>query len=103
MTHPLVVILPHSLGKAEATKRLRTGLHWLSAEFSQYVNVSEETWNEDRLLLQMIVLKQHIKGVVDVYDDRVRVEVLLPWLLARLAKNITPLLEQKGALMLEKR
>jgi hypothetical protein len=36
-------------------------------------------------------------------DDHVRLEVLLPWLLALLAERTRPLIEREGQLMLEKK
>ena len=100
MTHPLVVSLPHSLGKAEAIRRLKAGLTRVSADYSQFIDITEESWIGDRLLLQITALTQHMRGQIDVGEDRVRVEILLPWILAGIAKGLQPLIEQKGSLML---
>jgi hypothetical protein len=100
MTHPLVVSLPHSLGKAEAIRRLKAGLTRASADYSQFIDITEESWTGDRLLLQITALTQHIRGQIDVGEDRVRIEILLPWILAGIAKGLRPLIEQKGTLML---
>jgi hypothetical protein len=100
MTQPLVVSLPHSLGKAEAIRRLKAGLARVSADYSQFIDITEESWIGDRLLLQITALTQHMRGQIDVGEDRVRVEILLPWILASIAKGLRPLIEQKGTLML---
>jgi hypothetical protein len=42
-------------------------------------------------------------GNIDVADDHVRLEVLLPWLLAKVAEAIQPLIRKEGVLMLEKK
>ena len=42
-------------------------------------------------------------GAIDVQDDHIRLEVVLPWLLARLANKIQPAIRASGALMLAKK
>jgi len=103
MTKPLAVSLPHDLGKVEATRRLKTGLARIGAEFSAFFAVSEETWVGDRLYFRVHVLKQEASGTIDVGEHDVRVEVMLPWLLARLAQGAQALLQKRGALLLEKK
>src|SRR5471030_1346149 len=100
MTQPLVVSLPHSLGKVEVIRRLKAGLTNASAEYSQYIEITEKSWIGDRLLLQITALTQHIRGQIDVGEDRVRIEIVLPWFLASVAKGLRSLLERRGALML---
>jgi hypothetical protein len=100
MTQPLVVSLPHSLGKVEVIRRLKAGLTNASAEYSQYIEITEKSWIGDRLLLQITALTQHIRGQIDVGEDRVRIEIVLPWFLANVAKGLRPLLKRKGSLML---
>jgi len=41
--------------------------------------------------------------VIDVADDHVRLEVTLPWLLAKIAEKFTPAIRKEGVLMLEKK
>jgi len=40
---------------------------------------------------------------MQVADDHVRLEVMLPWLLAMLAERTRPLIEKEGQLLLEKK
>jgi len=103
MTKPLAVSLPHDLGKAEAMRRLKTGLARIGAEFGAFFAVSEETWIGDRLYFRVHLLKQEACGTIDVGEDDVRVELMLPWLLARLAQGAQTLLQKRGALLLEKK
>jgi hypothetical protein len=67
------------------------------------VQVHEEVWSGDRLSFRVEALKQMASGTVDVRDDNVRIEVTLPWLLARLASGIQAAIQKTGALMLEKK
>ena len=48
-------------------------------------------------------LGQAAAGSIHVADNYVRLEVTLPWLLAKLAEKIQPLIRKQGALMLEKK
>jgi hypothetical protein len=48
-------------------------------------------------------LGQRASGFIDVYEANVRLEVILPWLLARFAQAAQRVIGQKGQLMLEKK
>jgi hypothetical protein len=49
MTKPLLVTLPHNLGKAEAIRRLKGGLANAASQFGPLLKVDEETWRGDQL------------------------------------------------------
>jgi hypothetical protein len=44
-----------------------------------------------------------VSGGIDVLDDQVTLQVVLPWLLAKIAAAIQPLIRKEGTLMLEKK
>jgi hypothetical protein len=48
-------------------------------------------------------LGQRASGSIEVYEAGVRLEVTLPWLLARFAHAAQRVIGQKGQLMLEKK
>ena len=48
-------------------------------------------------------LGQSASGSIDVADDHVRLEVFLPWFLAKLVGTIQPLIRKEGTLLLEKK
>jgi hypothetical protein len=102
MNAPLVVEIPHRLGKDEAVRRLKSGLGNASAQYGNVLQVHEEVWSGDRLSFRVEALRQMASGTVDVRDDNVRIEVTLPWLLARLANGIQAAIRKSGTLMLEK-
>ena len=103
MSQPLVVSIPHRLGKDEAVRRLQAGLGSVRANFGQLLAVQEEIWTGDHLQFRVSVLGQAASGAIDVADDHVRLEVMLPWLLAKIAQKITPAIRKEGTLMLEKK
>ena len=44
MSKPLVVSIPHHLGKDEAVRRLKSGLGSARTNFGHLLTVEEETW-----------------------------------------------------------
>jgi putative polyhydroxyalkanoic acid system protein len=103
MSEPLVVVIPHRLGKDEALRRIKDGLGRARAEFGWLLSLEEEVWSGDRLTFRVTALGQHASGIIDVYEAGVRFEVTLPWLLARFAHAAQRVIGQKGQLMLEKK
>jgi len=103
MSKPLFVSIPHRLGKDEAVRRLKSGVSTLRTNYGHLFNVQEETWTGDRLEFRVSALAQAVGGTIDVFDDHVNLEVVLPWLLAAIAEKIQPLIRKEGTLMLEKK
>lgn len=103
MPEPLVVTISHRLGKAEALARIKDGLGRARGEFGRFLTLEEEAWNGDRLSFRVAALGQRASGFIDVYEEAVRLEVTLPWLLARFAQAAQRVIGQKGQLLLEKK
>jgi Putative polyhydroxyalkanoic acid system protein (PHA_gran_rgn) len=102
MPAPLVVSIPHRLGREEACRRLKTGLT-RAASSLPVLKVDEERWDGDRMIFRVRALGQAAMGHVDVEDDHVRVEVMLPWLLQRFAEVAQAAIKKRGNLLLTKR
>jgi hypothetical protein len=102
MSPPLVVSIPHQLGREEASRRLRSGLA-RAASSVPVLNVDEERWEGDRLNFRVRALGQSASGKLDVADDHVRVEVTLPWLLQKFAEAAQIAIRKRGHLLLEKK
>jgi Putative polyhydroxyalkanoic acid system protein (PHA_gran_rgn) len=102
MPEPLIVVIPHRLGKDEALRRIKEGIGRAKTEFSRLIAIDEEVWTGDRLSFSVKTLSQRASGFIDVYDGAVRLEVTLPWLLAHFAAAAQRVIGQKGTLMLEK-
>jgi hypothetical protein len=101
LSRPLIVSIPHRLGREEAARRIKSGLS--AANYSALLTIHEETWSGDRLAFNLSALGQSAVGFIDVADDHVRLEVQLPWLLAVMAEKLTPAIRKEGTLMLEKK
>jgi hypothetical protein len=103
MSRPLVVMIPHHLGKPEAIRRLKSGLAGVRQNLPRLLAVQEEIWTDGLLRFRVSAFGQVASGTIDVQDDHVRLEVMLPWLLALLADKIQPAIRAQGTLMLEKK
>jgi Putative polyhydroxyalkanoic acid system protein (PHA_gran_rgn) len=102
MPAPLVVSIPHRLGREEAMRRLKAGLT-RAATSVPILNVDEERWEDNRMIFRVRALGQAASGHVDVADDHVRVEVTLPPLLQRFAEMAQTAIRNRGSLLLGKR
>jgi hypothetical protein len=102
MSAPLVVSIPHQLGREEATRRLKAGLT-RAATSIPVLKVDEERWDGDRMIFRVRALGQAASGHLDVADDHVRLEVTLPWLLQRFAEVAQVAIRNRGNLLLTKR
>ena len=103
MSKPVVVSIPHQLGKEEAHRRLKGGMGRLREQFGDKLGQIEDTWTGDHADVRLTVLGQSVTGGLDVMDTEVRVEVQLPWMLAMLAEKAKGLIQKQGTLMLEKK
>src|ERR1700738_2849205 len=101
MSAPLVVSIPHSLGREEAMRRLKTGLTRAAASVP-VLKVDEERWEDNRMIFRVRALGQVAAGHLDVDDTQVRLEVTLPWLLERFAEVGQVAIRQRGTLRLAK-
>jgi len=103
MSKPVVVSIPHRLGREEAVRRLKSGLERTRTTFGNHFTVQEENWTGDHLDLRLALLGHATSGMIDVADDHVRIEVQLPWLLGMIAEKAKGLIQKEGQLMLEKK
>jgi Putative polyhydroxyalkanoic acid system protein (PHA_gran_rgn) len=102
MSTPLIVSIPHRLGREEAARRLKAGLTRAAASIP-VLKVDEERWEEDRMIFRVRALGQAASGHLDVADDHVRLEVTLPWLLQRFAEVAQVAIRNRANLLLTKR
>jgi len=102
MSAPLVVSIPHSLGREEAMRRLKTGLSRAASSVPVLV-VDEERWEDNRMIFRVRALGQAANGHVDVAEDHVKVEVTLPFLLQRFAEMAQAAIRERGKLLLTKK
>ena len=102
MPPPLIVSIPHRLGREEATRRLKGGLSRAAASVP-VLQVDEERWEGERMFFRVRALGQAASGQIDVAEDHVRLEVMLPWLLQKFAEAAQTVIRDRGRLLLTKR
>jgi hypothetical protein len=102
MSKPLVVTVPHSLGKEEAINRLKNGLARATSTLPMFT-LNEEIWTGDRMTFKLSAMGQEAFGNVDVAEQDVRIEITLPWLLQRFGEMIQGAIKSKGQVLLEKK
>ena len=58
MSEPLVVVIPHRLGKDEALRRIKDGLGRAKGEFAWLLSIDQDVWTGDRLSFRASALGQ---------------------------------------------
>ena len=102
MSKAVSVNIPHELGKAEAHRRVEAGFADLSRHLGSLGSVSK-SWDGDRMAFAFSAMGQAISGTVLVEDRALRLELLLPGLLAMMAGKLKGRLQHEGQLLLEKK
>src|SRR5712692_1178596 len=103
MSAPLVVMIQHQLGREEAVRRLKAGFNHARTGSGGLITIDQEDWSGDRLQFRLRALAQSAAGTIEVFEDHLRVEVTLPWLLAKIAERLVPAIRKKTTLLLEKK
>src|SRR3954462_11551559 len=102
MPGPLIVSIPHSLGREEAMRRLKACLSRAGTKVP-ILSVDEERWEDNRMIFRVRALGQAASGNADVEEDHVKVEVTLPFLLQRFAEMAKAAIRERGKLLLTKK
>lgn len=102
MPEPLVVTISHTLGRAEAKRRLDAGLGHIRREVMPYVSTLDLAWQGDRLDFHVKAVGQTITGGVEIEEELVRIEIRLPWLLRLIGNNVVSRIRREGRQLLEK-
>jgi len=102
MSDSVTAIVGHRLGKVEAVRRLKQGFARTNGTLG-LLATEQETWEGDTLRFRVRALGQTAAASIEVLEDALRIEVSLPWLLAKAAKGLLPVLCKEATLLLEKK
>ncbi len=102
MSKPIVVNIPHDLGRAEARRRIEQSVGRLSEQMGAGAKVLSQQWDGDKLNFALSAMGQSISGVMDVGEREVRLELLLPGILGMIAGKLKGKLQKEGQLLLER-
>ena len=103
MSDTVTVTIDHRLGRVEAVRRLKEGFVRANGHLGPMITMEQETWEGDTLRFRMRALGQTAAASIEVMDDALRIELSLPWLLAKVAKRLLSVLRKEAALLLEKK
>ena len=103
MSDTVTVIVGHRLGKGEAVRRLKEGFARTNRQLGPTIAMEQATWEGDTLRFRMRALGQTAAASIEVLEDVLRIEVSLPWLLAKAAKRLLPILRKEATRLLEKK
>jgi hypothetical protein len=88
MSQPLLISIPHRLGRLEARHRVDSGIGRLRPELNALLSGLDYRWEGDTLNFAASAMWQRITGRIEVLDDVVRVEIDLPWIMQLLRDTI---------------
>jgi len=103
MSERVTVIVGHRHGRVEAVRRLKEGFARTKGHLGEMIAIEQETWEGDTLHFHMRALGQTAAGTIEVMEEALRIEVSLPWLLAKAARGLLPILRKEATLLLDKK
>jgi len=103
MSKAITVNIPHELGRAEARRRIEEGFSRFSSQMGAAAGAFTKSWDGDTLRFSLQAMGQAISGTIEVAETAVKLEVLLPNLLAMIAGKLKGRLQKEGQILLEKK
>ena len=103
MSDIVTVTVGHRLGKVEAVRRMKEGLARANGQLGAIMVIEQESWEDDTLRFRLRALGQTAAATIEVLEHELRIEVALPWLLAKAANRLLPILRKQATLLLEKK
>ncbi len=100
MSKPVIVEIPHELGRTEARRRIDSGLGQL---IEQIGSVGELThaWEGDLLRFSLQAIGQTVTGTIAIEERIVRLEIQLPGIFAMVANKVKGRLRDEAQLLLQ--
>ena len=96
------VAIPHQLGKDEVRRRLKTRSHELGDFIPGDVADVSTGWpSEDRMTMRVAAMGQQLDGLVDIEENQVVFEVVLPAALGFIEPVVEGAIRKGGQKLLE--
>lgn len=96
------VAIPHNLGREEVRRRLREHGHEIGDGIPGGMAEVAVNWpSEDRMAMSISAMGQMLSGHIDIEDNRVVIEMMLPPALGFLKPIVDAAIRQQGTKMLE--
>jgi Putative polyhydroxyalkanoic acid system protein (PHA_gran_rgn) len=103
MASPLIISIPHQLGRAEARHRIEGGFAKIINLLPGSSGAPSQHWDGDRLIFSVATLGQTVSGVIQVLDATVTIELELPGVVRVIASGLKERLQKVGQLLLTKK
>jgi hypothetical protein len=101
MSKPIVLSIPHELGRTEARRRINDGFGQLAGHLGGAAGALSKTWEGDRMRFSLQAMGQAITGTIDIAEREVKLEVLLPGILGMIAGKVRGRLQKEGQILLD--
>ena len=103
MSEKITVNVPHKLTRIDARSRIDKGFGKIQEQIAgKSVDVTQE-WDGDTMMFTAGAMGQKLTGQLVVFDDRIAIEVNLPWILARLSGGMAEKLKKTTQALLTKK
>jgi hypothetical protein len=102
MAVPVVIDVPHKLGRAGARERLKSRIGELGGHMPGGVGQVSHSWpSENEVALEISAMGQSIPARLEILDEAVRVHVSLPPMLAYFSSMIGAAVRDQGTKLLK--
>jgi hypothetical protein len=103
MAKPVSITISHELGREAALARIRGGIDRIRDKLGMVkMQLVEEEWRDSTLDFGVTALGYTVRGSLTVEERLVRVEMMLPWMLATFAETLKLGVEKQGRVLLDK-
>jgi len=102
MPEPLTVSISHRLGRDRAKQRLERGLGQIRTQLAPFTEGLDYRWDGYRLNFNVAAMRQTVTGVIEVFEDSVRIEIHLPMLLRFFGRKIIGRVRNEAHALLQK-
>jgi hypothetical protein len=103
MAKPVSITISHELGREAALRRLRDGIDRIRDKLGMVkMQLVEEEWSGNAVQFGVAAMGYTVRGRLEVEERLVRIEVMLPWVLAVFAERLKLGVEKQGQILLEK-
>ena len=103
MASPIIISIPHQLGRTEARRRIEGGFAKIIRLLPGSTAPARQHWEGDRLVFSVAALGQTVSGAIQVLDATVTMEIELPGVLHVIAGGLKDRLQKVGQLLLTRK
>jgi len=103
MAEKITVNVPHKLTPIDARNRIDSGFGKVQEQIGGKGVQVDQQWTGDRMDFTASTMGQKITGNLLIEDSSVKIEVDLPWFLAKLSGTVQEKLKKGTQILLEKK